>query len=368
LRQIERLYISLGARPAQPGEFTLRAFLGGRLSLSQAEAVADLLRSRSEQESRLALASLEGGLSRRLLPLRQALLTLSARVEAGLDYPDDFSEIDAAAFQAEMERNLLEPLLALLHERERGRIFKEGALVVLCGRPKVGKSSLFNALVGREQALVSALPGTTRDGLQEEIRLGGLTCRLGDTAGLGQEAAMAGGGSELARLGQAASRAVLGQADLLLLLLDGSVPLTGEDEMILAETRNCRRLLLISKADLPLAWPAALGESFSPPPLSISVHQGDLLALEKAIYQALTAGQGEPLPSQVVVSARQSRLLQDWRQSLQQICRLLSEEPVAWDLVAWELQQGLGFLAAVDGQGITEEVLRQIFADFCLGK
>jgi tRNA modification GTPase len=368
LRQIERLYIDLGARPAQPGEFTLRAFLGGRLSLSQAEAVAELIQARSQQASRLALAGLRGGLNRRLQPLRQALLALTAQVEAWLDYADDFPAITADAFQEAIDQRLLGPLQALLHERERGGIFKEGALIMLCGRPNAGKSSLFNALLGREQALVSDWPGTTRDGLQEEVNIGGLTCRLRDSAGLGQEEILSGPGGELARLGQEASRAMLSQADLLLLLLDGSVPLTVEDEAVLRESQECRRLLLISKADLPAAWPAAQLAGFKQPVLRISVRCGDLRSLEEAIYQALTNGKGEPPPNQAVISARQGKILEDLRQTLQQVRRLLRRESVPWELVAWELQQGLLFLGHLDGQGVPEEVLREIFANFCLGK
>jgi tRNA modification GTPase len=365
LRRLESLYVQLGARLAQPGEFTLRAFRGGRLSLSQAEAVADLIRARSEQESRLALASLEGGIKRRLQPVRASLLALTAQIEAWLDYPEDFPAIKAQPFRDQLEEELLQPLDSLLHQRERGRIFKEGAQVMLCGRPNAGKSSLFNALLGRDLALVSPLPGTTRDGLQEEILLGGLTCRLRDSAGLGREAWPSEEGNELARLGQQASRAALAQADLVLLLLDGSVPLSEEDEIILRESQDCRRLLLISKADLPSAWPP---ERLPWPCLPISVRQGDLRALEAAIYQALTAGQGEPLPNQVVVSARQSQLLQDCHAGVQQICLLLEEELIAWELIAWELQHCLRLLGAVDGQGVSDEVLEEIFSTFCLGK
>ncbi|MDR1396178.1 MAG: tRNA uridine-5-carboxymethylaminomethyl(34) synthesis GTPase MnmE [Desulfarculales bacterium] len=367
LRRIELLYVSEGARPAGPGEFTLRAFLGGRLSLSQAEAVAQLIQSRSRQESRLALASLKGGLNRRLHPLRESLLALSARIEAWLDYPEEMAEPETPVFRQDLRQNLLAPVETLLHERQRGRVFQEGALLLLCGRPNVGKSSLFNALLGRERALVSDLPGTTRDGLEEEIFIKGLTCRLRDSAGLGQETPL-GGREKLACLGQTATREILPQADLLLLLLDGSVPLNGEDEAVLKESEAYKRLLVITKADLPPAWSARRSARFPEPLLEISVRQGDLLALEEAIYQILTEGQDEPLPNQVVVSARQMRVLQEMESALIQTGRLLEQDPPAWELLAWELQQALRLLGRLDGQGTPDEVLEEIFSAFCLGK
>jgi tRNA modification GTPase len=368
LRQIEQLYISLGARPAQAGEFTLRAFLGGRLSLSQAEAVGQLIQSRSQQESRLALASLNGGLNRRLQPLRESLLALNAQIEAWLDYPEEMAEPEALVFQQDLKQNLLAPLTALLHERQRGKVFREGALLLLCGRPNVGKSSLFNALLGRERALVSSLPGTTRDGLEEEIIIRGLLCRLRDSAGLGQEAPPVAGGEELAGLGQKATRDSLSQADLLLLLLDGSVPLSGEDEAILKESEAYKRLLVVTKADLPLAWPPQQWARFPRPLLKVSTRRGNLLALEEAVYQLLTEGQGEPLPNEVAVSARHLRILQEMEANLTQAVRLLEQEEPAWELLAWELGQALRLLGHLDGQGTPDEVLEEIFSAFCLGK
>lgn len=365
LRQIEQLCIARGARLAEPGEFTLRAFLGGRLDLSQAEAVGDLIHARSEQEARLAMASLQGGLSRRLQPLRSHLLALTAQVEAWLDYPEEQEEVEAGLFAQDLRNNLLLPIEQLQRERERGRFLREGAVVLLCGRPNVGKSSLFNALLGQDRALVSHFPGTTRDGLRAEVLLGGIVCSLQDSAGLGREDAEGGAaGVELARLGQDATRQAFGQADLILVLLDRSVPLNREDEQILEETKGFPRILLASKNDLNPAWDLGGFARILP----ISIRQGTLGHLEHAILDQLLQGEGEAMASQVVVSARQSGLLNEMRGSLLQAEHLLRQTPLAWELVAWELEQSLLHLGALDGQGVGDEVLEEIFSSFCLGK
>lgn len=365
LRNIEKRCLEYGARLALPGEFTLRAFLGGRLDLSQAEAVGQLIQARSEQESNLAMLNLEGGLSRKLKPLRSSLLALTAQVEALLDYPEDQEEVDIAAFWQELEKNLLQPVEKLLYERQRGRIFREGALLTLCGRPNAGKSSLFNALLGKDKALVSHYPGTTRDGLQDEVIIQGVVCRLQDTAGLGQEAAEAGDiGGQLAQMGQLAARKALQEADLLLVLLDSSAALTDEDQEILEISRNFPHLLLASKADLDPAWPLTDFSNILP----VSVRQGGLQQLEEEIMDALLNGNGESVSGQVVVSARQSQQLTTINEALLRTKDLLASLPVGWELIAWELQQCLFSLGALDGQGAPDEVLEEIFSTFCLGK
>jgi tRNA modification GTPase len=225
-RRLLELALAAGCRLAQPGEFTLRAFLGGRLDLAQAEAVAELVAARSAGEAGLALAGLAGGLGRRLEPVRQALVGAAAALEAAMDFPEDLEELDAAGLAGGLA--MAEAALgAILEERARRRVFREGASLVLCGRPNVGKSSIFNAILGKARALVSPTPGTTRDWLEETVLLGGVAVRLADTAGLGE------GGAELERMGQETARELLARADLILVVLDGSQPLTTEDEAVL---------------------------------------------------------------------------------------------------------------------------------------
>jgi tRNA modification GTPase len=217
--------------------------------------------------------------------------------------------------------------------------------------------------------LVSDLPGTTRDGLQEEISVGNIICRLQDSAGLGMEGAESGpAGQILAWLSQDATRQVLSQADLVLVLLDGSTPLTIEDNAVLRETDEFKRVLVITKNDLPPAWPEDELDIYDAPRVAIAVKQGDLRKLEEQIALALLDGHIEPSAAQVIVSTRQSLLLQELQQVLFQVENLLQSPDPQWELIAWELQQALKFQADLDGQGARDEVLEEIFSNFCLGK
>ncbi|MCB2194149.1 MAG: 50S ribosome-binding GTPase, partial [Deltaproteobacteria bacterium] len=277
--------LEAGCRLARPGEFTLRAYLGGRLDLSQAEAVAQLIAAQSESEAGLAMAGLTGGLSQVLAPVRAALTLAAAAVEAAIDFPEETSEIAGPELAGDLRSKALEPLERVVARRQSGRVWREGALVVLCGRPNVGKSSLFNALLGQKRAIVTPTAGTTRDTIEESALMGGVVCRLTDTAGLGLEP------GELEALGRAAARERLNQADLALVVLDGGAELSNEDHEVLAATQGAKRVIAANKADLEHAWGLeAVGEGAAI--LRVSAKQGSgLEELAKAVGQALTGGQ-----------------------------------------------------------------------------
>ncbi len=357
------LALAAGCRPARPGEFTLRAFLGGRIDLSQAEAVAQLVQAQSLVEARLALAALRGALARELAGVRRALLHTAAEVEACLDFPDEVPDIRPPELVGRLQDQVLTPLQRLIQDRLKRRVYREGGAVVICGRPNVGKSSLFNALLGGDRAIVSPTPGTTRDAIEETIICQGVVMRLVDTAGLGT------GRDELEALGMARTRDRLGLAQLALVVLDASCPPSAEDHQVLRETASRPRLICLNKADLPLAWPAGDLDLEADTVITTSARTGSGLdELTRALARALTGGQPEPQPGQVVVSQRQARSLQEVLHFTRNALRLLEQAEPPYELVSIELAQALRFLALVDGQDAPGQVIDTVFQNFCVGK
>jgi tRNA modification GTPase len=356
-RRLLELALELGCRLAQPGEFTLRAFLGGRLDLAQAEAVAELVAARSATEAGLALAGLQGGLGRRLEPVRRELVRAAAALEAVLDFPDDMTELGLSELEPSLGAAAT-GLGAVLEERARRRVFREGTSVVICGRPNVGKSSIFNAMLGRNRAMVSPQAGTTRDWLEETLLLGGVAVRLVDTAGLGD------GGGELGRLGRDTARDLLTRADFCLVVLDGSQPLKQEDGDVLRETQERPRLVVVNKDDLGAAWePKASGA------IRVSARNGaGLEGLMEVLGRCLSGDQPEPAMGEVVASARQAQALAQALTAVQHAQEALLPSETAVELAAVNLAAALGFLGEVDGQGAPEEVIEAVFREFCIGK
>ena len=362
-QRVLELALAAGCRLARPGEFTLRAFLGGRIDLSQAEAVAQLVQAQSQVEARLALGGLQGGLARELQGVRQALLHTAAQVEACLDFPDEVPEIDPGDLARRLGEGVLGPMQGLIRGRLGKRVFREGGVVVICGRPNVGKSSLFNSLLGGSRAIVSSRPGTTRDAIEESITCGGVVMRLVDTAGLGT------GRDELEALGMAQTRDRLGLAHLALVVLDTSQPLGEPDRRVLEETAGQTRLICLNKADLPRAWgPEQLGltgETMIP----ASAKEGSGVdELARALARALTGGQREPQPGEVVVSQRQAQALERGLEACRQAQGLLEQPEPPFEMVSLELARALEFLGQVDGQGAPGQVIEAVFENFCVGK
>jgi tRNA modification GTPase len=353
-RIVERL-LDCGARPAGAGEFTQRAFFNGKLDLTQAEAVMDLISAQSDLALRAAHEQLEGGIGRRTAALREDLIGLVAHLEAWIDFPEEDIDPDTGdLFNARID-GVREGIARLLATAEQGRILREGVRTVICGRPNAGKSSLLNLLLGCERAIVSDEAGTTRDTIEEMIVLDGVPLRLVDTAGLRGEA----GGIE--REGMRRTLHEAGRADLLLVVRDASLPVA-ESEVALPDGA-ARVVTVLNKCDL--------GEhpDWSDQPgvrLSCSAGEG-LDALRGSIREALDLGEADWGEHAVAINARHRDCLRRADESLETAAVLL-ESGAAPELAALELRGALEALGEISGKIDTEEILGAIFSRFCIGK
>ncbi len=356
--------IQAGARHAEPGEFTKRAFLNGRMDLTQAEAVLDLIKARSDKALEAAARQLAGSLSRKFKSLRDSLMHLLAHMEACLDFPDENLDVYAdtellnklAAIRAEMA--------ALLGSFRRGALLREGVSLVLVGRPNVGKSSLFNALLERDRALVSEHAGTTRDVLEEALEIQGVYVRLADTAGLGHET-----DHPVDRLGIERTREILPQGDIFLYIVDGSAPLSPADNAVLAEIPAGKpRGMVINKSDLPQAFSAADLEKFSglKDAVKLSARSGaGLEMLEKQIYACMdAAGTGE---GEQITRLRHKNALEKSLAAIQNAESALMERR-SLEYVTLDIKNALDELRELIGEIYSEDLLDVIFAEFCIGK
>ena len=358
-RRLLEAVLAAGARLAEPGEFTRRAFLNGRLDLTQAEAVLDLIQARTDRAAQAARAQLDGRLGSEIRAHYATLAAITADIEALLDFTEE--EVPEGFMQEADARlaRLLEPMRELIRSWHAGHLLREGALVVISGRPNVGKSSLLNALLGRNRAIVSEQPGTTRDSIEESLVLEGFQVRLVDTAGL-RETACAVEAEGVARAG-----ALVEQADLNLHLLDGSCALDAEDERQLARLSPERTLLAVNKADLPPQLePDALGRWQT---VSISARSGFGLAeLRKALAERLGLQRAGALGAEV--SARHREELEWAAGAIGEARRLLGGAPDGLVLAAQSLHGAALALARITGSVWSEDLLDAVFSRFCVGK
>ena len=353
-RRVLETLLAAGARGAEPGEFTQRAFLNGRMDLTQAEAVMDLIRAQTDLAIRAAGEQLEGRLGQRIEALREGLLSLVAHVEAFIDFPDEDIDPDTGAGLLVRADGLLASLDALLATAGQGRILREGVRTVIYGEPNVGKSSLLNALLGHERAIVSETPGTTRDTIEESLNVRGLPLRLTDTAGLRESA------DPLENAGMAHTRRTLARADLALRVVDGSGSgPTSEDPAAPVE------ILVLNKADLGVhpTWAS------HPNAVPISCRTGEGLdTLADAIYERVTGGQlSWNDDAAVAINARHQACLQRARESLL-TARAALQNNISPEFVALDLRGALDAVGEVVGQVDTEDILGKIFSTFCIGK
>jgi len=353
--------IGAGARLAEPGEFTLRAFLNGKRDLIQSEAVADLIDAATPLQARVAFDQLEGTLTGRIAGIDAALFDLIARLEASLDFPDEgyhFVEPSRAAVEIAAVIAALDRLLA---GAATGRLIREGATVVIAGRPNVGKSSVFNRLAGADRAIVTAIPGTTRDLVTERVDIEGIAVTLVDTAGWRETR------DAVESEGVARGAHARGVADLVLLVFDGSEPLTREDEQLLAGTEKARRILVLNKIDLPRPLPPA-EQHAKGCVTGVSALTGDGFdTLRRAIASAL-AGDERLRDAAPISNARHIALLEQCRASLDAARQAAEEENVPEEFLLVDLQGARTRLDEIVGRRTSEDVLRHIFERFCIGK
>lgn len=356
-----RALFAAGARQAGRGEFTKRAFLSGNLDLTQAEAVIDLIEAETAQAARNAVEQLGGSLRRRMEGIYDSLLDITSRFYAVVDYPDedieDLQREDIARALSEAERTLRE----LLATFDRGQILRQGAPTAILGRPNVGKSSLLNALLGYDRAIVTDVAGTTRDTVEEKAVVGGVLLRLIDTAGIRDT------GDRVERIGVERARDAAERAELALLVLDGSQALTEEDEAAIAAAGLARRLIvLVNKSDLPQALdPAGLAERFGCV-LPVSAREGEgLAALESAVAGLFPAG--EVPAGQILTNARQAEAVGRAAGAIGRAKAAL-EGGMTPDAVLADAEEALSALGELTGRTLRDDLVGRIFERFCVGK
>lgn len=364
MARILEALVACGVRLAEPGEFTKRAFINGRLDLAQAEAVIDLIQAQTEESHRLALTQLEGELSQAITTMREELLEVLAYVEGAMEFPEEELELlprDTLVAKLASVEAKIAALLATFHA---GRVLREGVQVVIIGRPNVGKSSLFNALLAANRAIVTPIPGTTRDILEEVVNLQGYPFRLVDTAGL--RAAE----NAIEEEGIGRTQTSLAAADLVMLVLDRSEALTAEDEQAIAAVQSKRGLVVLNKADLPPGPDArALATRLSEwPTVVVSCKEGrGFETLSAAVLEAALHGQERPREGPMLTKLRHWQALHHVQQSLQPARQAL-EQRLSGEFIALDLREALEWLGEVIGLNYTEDLLDKIFSEFCIGK
>jgi tRNA modification GTPase len=366
LRRILALCLRQGARMAEPGEYTARAFLHGRLDLAQAEAVLDIVRARTEVSLQAAMGQLAGRLSDKLRALRATLLEVLAYLEACLDFVED--EIPEREIGLDLAQ-VGKVLRSLLADADRGIVYRQGVRVAIVGRPNVGKSSLLNCLLRTNRAIVTEFPGTTRDTLEETLNLQGIPVLLVDTAGITARAQ-----DPIEQMGVERSRTALGQADLALLVVDASQPPTGADRDIAALVDGKPAILVLNKIDLLAdVHRGAAGELAAPlvleaPSVRTSALTGQGLdSLEAAIVEAVFSGQVTASQAPLVTNQRHKEALCRALEHIEAACAANSNGQ--WpDLVAIDVAAAVHALGEITGQTASDELIETIFASFCIGK
>jgi tRNA modification GTPase len=360
LELLMRRTLELGARLAEPGEFTQRAFLAGRLDLTQAEAVRDLIEAQTLTQARQAASQLGGALSRRVAPAKHALVELIALLEAGIDFAEDDVDVTSAPEIARRIAELTPGLESLEASFARGRIVHDGLTLAIVGRPNAGKSSLFNQLVERDRAIVTATPGTTRDTVTERISLDGIPLELVDTAGLRE------GSEEAERLGIARSREALADAGLVLVVLDGTEVVNEEERRLLEAVRGRPAVVVLNKCDLADAMTGLGSAAADLDVVRTSALTGEgIPALRDRILALATGGAAEE-PG-MLTSLRHHRAILSTLEALRDASQA-NAGGIPHEMILLDLYRALWALDSLTGQTTSDDILNLIFSTFCIGK
>ena len=365
INRVLQLVLRMGARLAEPGEFTKRAFLNGRIDLSQAEAVMDLIRAKTDKSMQLAMRQLDGQLSHLIQNLRQEILNTLAQVEVNIDYPeyDDVEEMTLQLLR-EKTQQVLQGIRALLNTASQGKILRDGLKTAIVGRPNVGKSSLLNVLLREEKAIVTDIAGTTRDTIEEYVNVRGVPLQLIDTAGIRETDDI------VEKIGVERSRKALKEADFVLLLLNQSETLQEEDIRLLETTKGMKRIILFNKTDLPSKLST---EDIAPYAQEEEIVTTSMLnkegidRLEEKIAGYFFQGQMNERDATYLSNTRHIALLEKAEQALVEVQNGIEMEmPV--DLIQIDFTRAWDLLGEITGDSVQDELLTQLFSQFCLGK
>ncbi|HOP48440.1 MAG TPA: tRNA uridine-5-carboxymethylaminomethyl(34) synthesis GTPase MnmE [Desulfobacteraceae bacterium] len=364
LSRILRIIIDLGVRLAKPGEFTFRAFLNGRIDLTQAEAVIDLINSKSEKGLAFLSKQLQGSFRQKIDTIRQNAINILANSEVAIDFPEEADSISWENLAILIDDKLIKPLESLITAHTNRKLWVDGIKTVIVGRVNVGKSSLLNQLLDEQRSIVTPIPGTTRDVVESAITIGGMPLRLMDTAGLRKAK------NEIEKFGVNLTKQKLSEADFVLLVIDQSRPLNQDDFNLIAKVQGKNTLIVINKIDLP----SRIGNSihikdFSSLPFAgVSALTGQGLdQLRKAIQNCLLKDDIDDLYSDFAPNLRQSKAMSDSAQFFREALHNLKQR-LPMEIIAVDLKSGLDALGEITGETTSEDILNAIFSQFCLGK
>lgn len=359
-KRILALLLQNGARIAEPGEFTKRAYINGRIDLAQAESVLDIIESESDEELRYALIGAKGKLSEKVNRIKEEVKELTAEVEAYIDFPEEELEIPEETWLSRID-GVNKEAVDLISSYSEGRAIRDGLEVVIVGRTNVGKSSLLNALVAKERAIVTAIPGTTRDLVEDTLHIKGIKFRVTDTAGLRTPL------DPVEKEGIERVRKKIPEADMLLWVLDGSASYSSEDEGVYEAIRDRKVIAVVNKTDLPMKLETGAIASKCLRSVAVSALNGDGLdSLKEGLYQAFysTGHKGAGL---LLTNLRHREALEKAKQAMEQAGSCLTgHEPI--EFLAFELRDALSRLGEITGETCPEEILNEIFSRFCIGK
>lgn len=365
INRILELTMTYGARMAEPGEYTKRAFLNGRIDLSQAEAVMDFIRSKTDRASKVAMNQIEGRLSDLIKKQRQSILEILAQVEVNIDYPEYDDVEDATTdFLLEQSKRIKEEINRLLETGTQGKIMREGLSTVIVGRPNVGKSSMLNNLIQDNKAIVTEVAGTTRDVLEEYVNVRGVPLRLVDTAGIRDTEDI------VEKIGVERSRKALSEADLILFVLNNNEPLTEDDQTLFEVIKNEDVIVIINKTDLEQRLDVSeLREMIGDMPLiqTSMLKQEGIDELEIQIKDLFFGGEVQNQDMTYVSNSRHISLLKQARQSIQDAIDA-AESGIPMDMVQIDLTRTWEILGEIIGESASDELIDQLFSQFCLGK
>ncbi|MBR8835394.1 MAG: tRNA uridine-5-carboxymethylaminomethyl(34) synthesis GTPase MnmE [Stigonema ocellatum SAG 48.90 = DSM 106950] len=360
VQQVLQLCLENGARLAQPGEFTLRAFLNGRVDLTQAESIADLVGARSQSAVQAALAGLQGKLAHPIRQLRANCLDILAEIEARIDFEEDLPPLDDKAIISEIERTSAE-ITRILATADKGELLRTGLKVAIVGRPNVGKSSLLNAWSQSDRAIVTDLPGTTRDVVESQLVVGGIPVQVLDTAGIRHTE------DQVEKMGVERSHRAASVADLVLLTIDATAGWTAADQEIYAQVQHRPLILVINKIDIAspegLEYPATITQVVK----TAAAQSQGIEALEAAILETVQAGKVQAADLDFAINQRQAAALTHAKTSLEQVQATIDQQ-LPLDFWTIDLRGAIQALGEITGEEVTESVLERIFSRFCIGK